>query len=104
VHGLARPAHPADHLTSLKSVNFVDPLEALLRSRPVTMAGVLALLEHLGQDEFLGTDWGGTEADRETLLSTFNNSTRIKRRLLAQGFPLRLAAAMRDIVGSTAKG
>jgi hypothetical protein len=80
-------------------------LEALLRSQPRTMAGALALLQHLGQDEYLGVVWPGAgEDDRETLLSTSNNSLRIDRKRLAQDFPLRLAAAMRDIVGATAKG
>jgi hypothetical protein len=37
-------------------------------------------------------------------LSTFNNRICIEQRRLAQDFPLRLAAALRDIIGSEAKG
>jgi hypothetical protein len=74
-----------------------DLLEALPCAEPATMLGAIALLEHLVQDEFLGVDWGGEEDDRETLLSTFNDSACIERRRLAQDFPGRLAAALRNI-------
>jgi hypothetical protein len=73
-----------------------DLLEALLRAEPATMPGAIALFEHLTQDEFLGVDWGGEEDDRETLLSTFNDSNCIERRRLAQDFPGRFAAALRN--------
>jgi hypothetical protein len=75
-----------------------DLLEALLCAEPATMLGAIALLEHLVQDEFLGVDWGGEEDDRETLLSTFNDSSCIERRRLAQDFPGRFAAALRNII------
>jgi hypothetical protein len=75
-----------------------DLLEALLCAEPATMLGAIALLEHLVQDEFLGVDWGGDEDDRETLLSTFNDSSCIERRRLAQDFPGRFAAALRNII------
>jgi hypothetical protein len=74
-----------------------DLLEDLLRAQPKTMSGAVALLEHLIQDEFLGVDWEGTEEDRETFLSTFNNCG-AERRRLAQDFPARFALALRNIV------
>jgi hypothetical protein len=87
-------------VTSAAMDRKADLLEAVLRAQPTTMAGVIALLEHLGQDEFLGVDWGGDEHDRETLLSTFNNCNRIEPRRLAQDFPLRLAGALQQIIGT----
>jgi hypothetical protein len=87
-------------VTSAAMDRKADLLEAVLRAQPTTMAGVIALLEHLGQDEFLGVDWGRDEHDRETLLSTFNNCNRIEPRRLAQDFPLRLAGALHQIIGT----
>jgi hypothetical protein len=75
-----------------------DLLEELLRTQPKTLSGAIALLEHLVQDEFLGVDWEGTEDDRETLLSTFNGSSCIERKRLAQDFPGHFAAALRAYV------
>jgi hypothetical protein len=75
-----------------------DLLEALLRAEPATMAGAIALLNHLVQNEYLGVDWGGDEDDRQTLLSTFNDSNCIERRRLAQDFPGHFAAVLRNII------
>jgi hypothetical protein len=77
-----------------------DLLEALLRAQPATIAGAIALLEHLGQDEFLGVDWGGDESDRHTLLSWFSDSAHdcSKRRRLGRDFPLRIAVRLRNLI------
>jgi hypothetical protein len=93
-------------VTSAAMYRSYDLLEALLRARPVTMAGAIALLEHLGRDEYLGVDWGGGARDRRTLLSVFSDSCRncADRKRLAEDFPLRLAAALREIIGRDTQG
>jgi hypothetical protein len=84
-------------VTSAAMDRSYDLLEVLLRAQPATIAGAIALLEHLGQDEYLGVDWGGGAHERRTLLSVFSDSSRncIDRKRLAEDFPLCLASALR---------
>jgi len=72
---------------------------ALLTAQPTTLAGVAALLEHVGHEEFL--DMSSMESE-DTILTawTGNNISNDERREIAQDFPLRLAATMRSILGS----
>jgi len=68
-----------------------EVLGALLDSRAVTMTGLLALLEHLGQPEFLIYDDDGTD---ETVLSGAMECVDE-----AKTFPLKLADMLRNAVG-----
>jgi hypothetical protein len=69
-----------------------EVLGVLLDSRAITMTGLLALLEHLGQPEFLIFDEGGTG---ETVFSGAMECIGIE----AKAFPLELAAMLRNAVG-----
>jgi hypothetical protein len=76
-------------------------LAALLRCRPTTLVGVLAALEHVSRPEWLATEKNYT---KETVLSavTLYEEAAVGEELsiLAKSFPFRLAAALRDIIGS----
>jgi hypothetical protein len=76
--------------------------EAVFAIEPTTLAGVAALLEHVGQPEFLKEDREYPE-DRETLLSTVNSSNDEWRRK-GQDFPLRIAATIRTLIGAHSWG
>jgi hypothetical protein len=70
---------------------------AVLTTQPTTLAGVAALLAHVGRDEFLGMSSGGENDTFETLLSSWSNAI-VGGKAIAQEFPLRLAAALRNII------
>jgi hypothetical protein len=92
------PAYEAaDRTTNKASAHEMKTLRALLRCRPTTLAGVIALLDHLGQPHTL------RDADREAdsvLSSTHTWWPENKDEVRA--FPRELAAALRSLVGSTA--
>jgi hypothetical protein len=60
---VTRPAHDREMAAN----------EALFTTDPTTFDGVVALLEHVGQPEFLVEDEDYPD-DRQTLLSTLNDS------------------------------
>ncbi len=72
-------------------------LEAVFATAPTTLAGVAALLAHVGQHEFL--DEEADHSDRETLLSTLNEGFPEWKRI-GQDFPLRLAATLRSLIAA----
>jgi hypothetical protein len=69
----------------------------LLHVQPRSLAGAAALLDHLAQPEFPHEEGSEYWRCRDTLLTTWNNCEDRKLRRAAQDFPLRLAAALRDI-------
>jgi hypothetical protein len=76
-----------------------DAMWGVLTEQPTTVAGVAALLAHVGRDEWLDNSEPGYDDQKETLLSTFIHedfSHEFKR--AAQDFPVRLAATMRSII------
>jgi hypothetical protein len=76
-----------------------DASFAVVMTQPTTLAGVVALLHHLGQPEYLNMDSSAPgEASEDTILSAWNSSTNNERKRMVNGFPLRLADALRDIV------
>jgi hypothetical protein len=75
-------------------------LLAVLTTQPTTIAGAVRLLDHVGQDQFLGeaeedlnepetilTVWTGTVVDARNELAT-----------ATRDFPRRLAATMRNLI------
>jgi hypothetical protein len=74
----------------------------VLTVQPTTIAGVAALLKHVGQEEFLGMSSGGVERHHyETVLTTWHNLDRgDPRTRIAKDFPLRLAATVRTMAGT----
>lgn len=74
-------------------------IRIVLTAQPTTIEGVAALLHHVGQHECLGMD-SEYEEDRETVLTTWNN-LEDERKRIAQDFPLRLAATVRTMAGTT---
>jgi hypothetical protein len=81
---------------------FESSIGVVLTAQPTTIAGVAALLEHVGQEEFLGMSSGGDERDHyETVLTTWVNTGREDpRKRIAQDFPIRLAATVRAMAGT----
>ncbi len=81
---------------------FHASLDEVLTVQPTTMAGVAALLDHVGQEEFLGMSPGGDPDHYETVLTTYLNMDEddYRQREMARDFPLRLAATMRAIMGA----
>jgi hypothetical protein len=75
----------------------IETALAVLTTMPTTLAGVAALLEHVGQHEYLEMDSGGDNEIFETLLSSWGNQ-RDGRKTIAQDFSLHLAAALRNII------
>jgi hypothetical protein len=75
-------------------------MHAVLTAQPTTIAGVVALLEHVGQREYLGVfDEGeGEGEERQSVLTTWNEATDQGHRRTAQDFPLRLAATIRSLL------
>jgi hypothetical protein len=65
----------------------------VLTTQPTTMAGVIALLEHVGQDRYLGE---AEDHDRETVLSASHvqGSSLVAA---SREFPLRLATTVRGL-------
>jgi hypothetical protein len=74
-----------------------DTLHALLTCRPTTLAGLAALLEHVGQPEWFIYD---RKCGRETILSGPHQCTPIGDEVLA--FPLHLAQTIRNLMTGTA--
>jgi hypothetical protein len=83
----------AERLTTKESSREMKALRALLRCQPTTLAGVIALLDHLGQPQLLreksdGTVLSGTDCwwdeDKDEV----------------RAFPHVLAGALRGLVGS----
>jgi hypothetical protein len=73
-----------------------DMVRAVLTVQPTTIAGVAALLEHVGQDEDLDMCDRNGDA-RQTILGQWGDQKPEKRQI-ALDFPLRLAAALRSII------
>jgi hypothetical protein len=73
---------------------------AVLTVQPTTLAGIAALLDHVGQGEHFDMANGGD--DPETILTAATQYTSKEKRKIAHEFPLRLAATMRSILGRTA--
>jgi hypothetical protein len=72
----------------------------VLTVQPTTIAGVAALLNHVGQEEFLNSGDGDDDGSDETVLSSWcntNDGEPLKE--AAMSFPLRLAATMRSLIG-----
>jgi hypothetical protein len=87
----------AMHETAVAMGRSSDLLFELLHVQPTTLAGVAAILAHLGQPEFLKEELEYPDC-RETFLSTFNDSFGECRRA-AQDFPVRLAETVRSLIG-----
>jgi hypothetical protein len=79
---------------------FESSIGVVLTAQPTTIAGVAALLEHVGQEEFFGMSSGGDDLDYETVLTTCHNMDGDPRKRMAQDFPLRLAATVRTMAGT----
>jgi hypothetical protein len=73
-----------------------DTLKVVLSTAPTTMAGVVALLEHVALHEFL---YPVRPAGDETFLSSYNEYCG-KWKRFGQDFPLRLAETIRSLIGS----
>jgi hypothetical protein len=72
---------------------------AILGCQPTTLTGVLAALEHVSRPEWLTkVGAGGTG---ETILSGMHDCSGADIKSAAKKFPLRLAAALREIIGET---
>ncbi len=70
-------------------------LQYLLWTNPETLEGVVALLEHLGRNEFLNPQ--PAEHDG-TFLTSFEHYSDVAERRCAHGFPFRLSRAILNIV------
>jgi hypothetical protein len=81
----------ADRLTSQASDRQMKALRALLRCRPTTPSGVIALLEHLEQPHTLRGN------DPETVLSLAHHWSEEKDEV--RTFPHMLAGALRSLIG-----
>jgi hypothetical protein len=71
-----------------------EVLGVLLDSQAMTMTGLLALLEHLGQPEFLIYDGDGDKTGETVLSGAMEYLDQAKT------FPLKLAAMLRNAVGT----
>ncbi len=73
-------------------------LLAVLTTQPTTIVGAVALLEHVGQDQFLGEaeDGGGPE----TLLTVWTEGEECEFTKATREFPGRLAATMRSLTAA----
>jgi hypothetical protein len=69
-----------------------EAIDALLSCPPTTLAGVLAVLEHVGQMEWIFGDNSG-----EAILTGAHESGAEE----ANAFPAHLAAALRSLIGNT---
>jgi hypothetical protein len=78
---------------------FEDAIGDVLTVQPTTIAGVAALLEHVGQEEFLGMSSRGANDEYETVLTTWIAiGDGDERKQIAQEFPLRLAATLKRLI------
>jgi hypothetical protein len=84
----------ADKETRDASSRDQSALWDVLTIQPTTLAGVVALLAHVGLPEFLREEPG---FENETILSAWTNSTG-KLKDAAQDFPARLAETMRGLI------
>ncbi len=95
------PSDPLyDHMGDLSAAAWDRADEALylaLIQRPTTLAGAVALLEHVSLPEFLGPPQD--DEDRRTILSAELES-HCKARHAAESFCQKLAAPMRDLIGN----
>jgi hypothetical protein len=79
---------------------FEASIGPVLTVQPTTIAGVAALLEHVGQEEFLGMSRGGDRDHYETVLTTWlNTDSDDPKKRIAQDFPLRLGETLRGLIG-----
>jgi hypothetical protein len=95
-----RTASAAEHRASDREMKTAL---AVLGCQPTTLMGVLAALEHVSRPEWLTkVGVGGTG---ETILSGMHDCSGEGIKKAAKQFPLRLAAALRQIIGqaSTAR-
>jgi hypothetical protein len=98
----------AEYEAALEAMNtasaaFEASIGKALTVQPMTIAGVAALLDHVGQEEFMGMSSGGSDEDYETILTTWlNRDDNDPRKRTAQDFPLRLAATVRAMAGTAA--
>jgi hypothetical protein len=69
---------------------------AILGCRPTTLMGVLAALEHVSRPEWLTKV--GASGTGETILSGMHDCSGKDIKSAAKQFPLRLAAALREII------
>jgi len=83
-----------DAFCSAASQREIDALVALLTTPTTTLAGVVAVLVHLGQPEWFKEN--PHEDERETILSGAVESTACEE---ARVFPLLLAATVRSLIG-----
>jgi hypothetical protein len=75
-------------------------LLAVLTTQPTTIAGAVALLEHVGQGQFLdGTEEAENDDGFETVLSTWSHGNG-ELTTISKGFPGRLAATMRRLMAA----
>lgn len=86
----------AQRLTSKESDREMKALRALLRCRPTTLSGVIALLDHLGQPHTLRGD-DSSCLRHDTVLSLAH--LWLEGKDDAQAFPRMLAGALRDLIG-----
>jgi hypothetical protein len=93
-------AKAANEAICAASDAFEISIGLVLSVQPTTVAGVAALLEHVGQEEFFGMSSGGEPDDYETTLTTWLNrgDDDNSRKRIAQDFPLRLAATLRSLI------
>ncbi len=92
--GIDDPGYEAaGRLTSKESDREMKALRALLRCRPTTLAGVIALLDHLGQPQLLCEKSDGTVLSGTDCWWKENKDE-------VRAFPHMLANALRSLVGS----
>jgi hypothetical protein len=72
-----------------------ETLRTVLDTAPTSLEGLLALLEHVGRQEFLDPD--DKTSHRETFLSSYNECCG-KWKRFGQDFPLRVAEAVRNML------
>jgi hypothetical protein len=87
----------ADKLTQATIKREHAAVYAVLTGQPTTVAGVIALLEHVGQNQFLGEAPEGKDAFDETVLSIWMRADGSRFKKAAQALPRRLAATMRTL-------
>jgi hypothetical protein len=96
-----KAAAAADHIAGSVQRN---ALITVLGCQPTTLRGVIAALEHVAQPEWLAS----TDYTNETVLSsiTHYDESVVGEEIadLAKSFPLRLAAALRQIIGTETQG
>jgi hypothetical protein len=85
----------AERLTSKESKREMKALRALLRCQPTTLAGVIALLDHLGQPQLLCEKSDGTVLSGTDYWWDENKDE-------VRAFPHVLAGALRSLVGCPA--